>query len=163
VRWGSNPLSDRLLGGAAFEVAHDAGGVGRAEKLAALVAWPEAFANLRVCWRAQQRDRNCGRCAKCVLTLLSLELQGLPRPASLPEPLDAERLLRLAPLDAVHLDAAASLLASARRSRAEHPLLPALARCVAWNARRQALSRPAGPWRAALRRLRLRRLERRGP
>jgi hypothetical protein len=47
--------------------------VPRLEKLRALLAWPEAMAQLRVCFLLDvpaPGTRNCGRCEKCVRTML---------------------------------------------------------------------------------------------
>jgi hypothetical protein len=80
---GSTPSTDHLLSTAGFQSIHDGADVPtRFAKVAALTAWPEAVARLRVCsnrsWRNVDVGRgaidNCGRCRKCVWTLISLEL-----------------------------------------------------------------------------------------
>lgn len=72
----STPLSDWMLGGASFAVVHDGAAYNRLEKVRALLDWDEAMTSLRVCFAGPQRDRNCGRCPKCMLTLLAFEALG---------------------------------------------------------------------------------------
>ncbi|MFO7601019.1 MAG: hypothetical protein R6X27_14600, partial [Candidatus Desulfacyla sp.] len=78
--WGSHPLTDRLLSSNSFEIHHDMVFT-RVEKLKALFAWPEALANLKVCWEGQYRydtppDTNCCCCDKCVRTMLAFRALG---------------------------------------------------------------------------------------
>jgi hypothetical protein len=74
--WGSNPLTDPLLGSRSFEIVHAGAAVDYIDKVRALAAWPAALENLRVCWQGEKRDRNCGRCRKCVQVALILEAAG---------------------------------------------------------------------------------------
>ncbi len=73
--WGSHPLTDPLWGGTERCVVHDGIEVRRSEKIAFLGAYPQLLDNLQVCW-ASVHD-NCGRCSKCVRTLIALELLEL--------------------------------------------------------------------------------------
>lgn len=82
--WGSNPLTDHLLSGGGFEIFHDGARYNRREKILELVQWPEGVANLRVCWEGLELDRNCGRCQKCVRTMLAFRAQNLPIPECFP-------------------------------------------------------------------------------
>ena len=162
--WGSHPISDPMLSSATFRIAHDAGGWARGFKLRDVAAWPEAFRNLRVCYRAARKDENCGRCAKCVITLLALRAQGLGVPASFARDVDDATVLRVELDDERELAFASEFLAEARVFHGGASWLRALARAVAWHERRAALARPArGALAERLRRLRLRRHERRRP
>jgi hypothetical protein len=78
--WGSHPTSDPLLSTAAFRIVHDGQTYARPEKLRAIAAWPAALEGLRVCYHSSHRDRNCGRCGKCVRTILAFRALGLPLP-----------------------------------------------------------------------------------
>jgi hypothetical protein len=69
--WGSNPSTDPLLGSGAMEIVHF-GTATRLDKFKAVVQWPEAVKNLRVCWQNWDFTGNCGRCQKCLLTQLTL-------------------------------------------------------------------------------------------
>lgn len=73
----SNPMSDWLLGGSSFAIVHDGAAYNRLEKIRRLASWDEATENLRVCLREPRHDRNCGRCRKCLLTLLEFHVLGI--------------------------------------------------------------------------------------
>ncbi|MGA8260040.1 MAG: PqqD family protein, partial [Arenicellales bacterium] len=87
---GSNPATDPLLGSERFQISHFGFEASRFEKFRALSRWPLAIANLRVCWRYEHRDQNCGRCHKCVIALLSLRCLGLSTDCFGNAPDDAE-------------------------------------------------------------------------
>lgn len=80
--WGSTPVADPLLGGGEFEVIHDGSSHNRCEKVAAIAAWPAGLSGLRVCWQGASKDRNCGRCEKCLRTKLNFLASGLEVPSS---------------------------------------------------------------------------------
>ena len=103
--WGSHPLTDRLLSSSSFEIHHDMVFT-RVEKLKALFAWPEALANLKVCWEGQYRydtppDTNCCCCDKCVRTMLAFKALGHEIPSSFSQELTPEKVkgLRNKPFD----------------------------------------------------------------
>jgi hypothetical protein len=75
--WGSNPITDPLLGSDAFALRHD-GSVDRVAKVRSLAAWPDLVDRLRFCWAGPRHDRNCGRCLKCVTMAMVLEVLELP-------------------------------------------------------------------------------------
>lgn len=94
--WGSHPLTDRLLSSSSFEIHHDMVFT-RVEKLKALFAWPDALANLKVCWEGQYRydtppDTNCCCCDKCVRTMLAFKALGHEIPSSFPQELTPEKV-----------------------------------------------------------------------
>lgn len=65
-------------------------GVDRRRKLAALTDHASVQRHLIVCWRARGPVANCGRCAKCVSTMLQLlVLDALDRFATLPHDVSA--------------------------------------------------------------------------
>jgi hypothetical protein len=74
--WGSDPRSDPLLSVPGLEIVHDSADVHRADKLRVLAEWPLAWPLLRVCWENPYGLRNCGRCFKCLSTMLALDLCG---------------------------------------------------------------------------------------
>ena len=71
---GSNPVTDPLLSARSFEIVDDGGEVFRREKVGAIVNWPEAMADLRVCNARASGDRNCCVCEKCIRTIITLRL-----------------------------------------------------------------------------------------
>ena len=78
IGWGSNAITDPLLGSDAFAIVHDGCGAHRVAKVAALAAWPDLLAALRFCWMGPRFDRNCGRCLKCVTMAMILRVLDLP-------------------------------------------------------------------------------------
>ncbi len=68
--WGSNPLTDPMLGSDTFRIVHDGAGCSRGEKIEALGEWPSALGALRFCWSGPRAGANCGRCNKCIHTEL---------------------------------------------------------------------------------------------
>lgn len=99
--WGSNPITDPLLSGAGFPIIHDGAGFCRTDKAGRLGAWREGCDALRVCWTGDVYDGNCGRCEKCLRTVLNFRVHGLPGPASLPGTVTA------AQVEAIDFDAGA--------------------------------------------------------
>lgn len=79
--YGSNPVTDRMLSSDTFAIIHDGASFTRCEKVRAISRWPEALRSLRVCWEGKQKDRNCGRCEKCVRTVLNFRVAGAGLPA----------------------------------------------------------------------------------
>ncbi|MDA9816396.1 hypothetical protein N9C75_05035 [Alphaproteobacteria bacterium] len=70
IPWGSSPVGDYLLGSSEYTVIHDGCGHTRTQKMAALRDWPEALNNLRVCWRGEDKSKNCMNCEKCFRTFM---------------------------------------------------------------------------------------------
>lgn len=81
--WGTNPITDHLLGSNNFKVFHDGAAFSRSEKVACLPKWPEALKNLRVCWESTDAVLNCGKCEKCLRTMINFLANGLPVPDSM--------------------------------------------------------------------------------
>jgi hypothetical protein len=89
-------LTDPLLGSDRFAICHFGFEASRLQKFRALSRWPTAIENLRVCWMYEHRDENCGRCHKCVITLLTLRCLGLST-ACFANPPDGRELAALIP------------------------------------------------------------------
>jgi hypothetical protein len=88
VPWGTDPRVDPLLSTEALEVVHDGAEVTRVHKTRVIGRWPPTHGRLRVCARGDATVPNCCRCAKCLRTMITLELFGLlGRHTSFPHPL----------------------------------------------------------------------------
>ncbi len=135
MKWGSNPVSDRMLSSHRMTVFHDGAETGRGGKMAALYDWPEAYDDLRVCWSAPNKDENCGTCGKCALTLLGFKFKKLPLPKSFPSGLSEATIERLE-FDESHLSAAETLLRFALKEAEPAPWVMALKKCVEANRNR---------------------------
>jgi hypothetical protein len=91
--WGSTAITDPLLSTAATHTQPHGAGHDRFEKLAYLARFPLVLDTLHVCWEERSAS-NCGRCEKCLRTVLSLEILGVRDRAATfpPEPLNLGRL-----------------------------------------------------------------------
>lgn len=86
-----HPFMDPLFATHDFDVHPVQQMVTRAEKVRRLTAWPDALAVLRVCFLmdlSPGRTLNCGRCEKCVRTMLELLAAGGDALARAPFPAD---------------------------------------------------------------------------
>ncbi len=88
--WGSNPITDPLLGTDGFEIVHDGIASSRIQKITAIRQWDAGYNNLRVCFSGIEsgiiKEGNCGKCPRCLITLLRIQSSGLPVPRSFPGP-----------------------------------------------------------------------------
>jgi hypothetical protein len=83
-RLGSHPLTDPWWSSEAVQVIHEGAEAQRSEKLVRISACEPALRILRVCW--QDRGYNCGRCPKCLQTMVTLRLLGVTAPRFPPLP-----------------------------------------------------------------------------
>lgn len=74
---GTHPALDPHWSTEGMEFVHDGAEFGRTNKIIALAAWQPLLAGLRVCWKNVADEYNCGRCEKCLRTMLTLSLHGL--------------------------------------------------------------------------------------
>jgi hypothetical protein len=94
--WGTHPLLDRLWNSEALEFVHDGCEARRVEKIEFIAGFDAALNHLRVChWGLgldfeREGAFNCGRCDKCIRTMVSLEAAGkLSQCTSFDRPLDS--------------------------------------------------------------------------
>ena len=93
--WGSHPLVDPLWGNEQLHIIHDGCEATRLEKVAAISKSDVAMSTLRVCWLNPEGAYNCGRCDKCLRTMVHLYLVGaLGRCTTLPGALSPHDLAR---------------------------------------------------------------------
>ncbi|MFZ9201441.1 MAG: hypothetical protein ACO23N_03300 [Opitutales bacterium] len=107
IPYGSNQLTDPLLGTASAPVIHQAEELRRAEKFARLARDPHACGRMRVCFASPRFDRNCGKCFKCVTTQVLLWSHGVRQPGAFPVRATCEDIRRtqVEDRDAVRLGA----------------------------------------------------------
>lgn len=101
--WGSNPISDHLMGSRNFSIFHDGAVWNRGFKLFPLKDWKLGYDRLRVCYSAAEKDKNCGKCEKCILTMLTMLIFKCPLPQSFPTSLCKESFNYIGDLDEIHL------------------------------------------------------------
>jgi hypothetical protein len=76
VPLGAAQLIDHLWSTEGMDVVDWGSRFGRTERLRQIVNHPVAQATLRVCWLNPDGAYNCGRCGKCLLTMIALEAIG---------------------------------------------------------------------------------------
>ena len=78
VGWGSHPELDPLWSTETTEIVHDGIDATRAQKVSTQVAHSDlALRTLRVCFEPEQQPLNCGRCGKCIQTMIILHNAGV--------------------------------------------------------------------------------------
>ncbi|MDA0867563.1 MAG: hypothetical protein O2890_14380 [Cyanobacteria bacterium] len=78
--YGSNPVTDPLLGSQGFALIYDGADQRRLGKVQTLMDWPAALEQVRVCWQGAEKDRNCCECEKCIRNILTFRLAGAGLP-----------------------------------------------------------------------------------
>lgn len=76
VPYGSGPLLTPYWGTERVFFHHYGGEMNRREKLQAVSDMPLAMEHLRVCWENRDGAYNCGRCEKCLRTMIGLYILG---------------------------------------------------------------------------------------
>jgi hypothetical protein len=74
--WGSHWMTDPLWSSGTVRIAHVGAERRRAEKLGVMLEEPLVQRHLRVCWEHRGPGGNCGRCEKCLRTMLILNAHG---------------------------------------------------------------------------------------
>jgi hypothetical protein len=87
--WGSHPELDPLWCSSKVRFEHHGTDRTRPQKVQAISEHDAAMDHLRVCWRNPDGAFNCGRCEKCLRTMVNLRIAGvLERCRTLPSTLD---------------------------------------------------------------------------
>jgi hypothetical protein len=75
--YGSHPALDPMWSSEATEICYDAYDISRVDKVCVVASNETALRYLRVCNVRDDTGYNCGRCEKCLRTLISLRIWGL--------------------------------------------------------------------------------------
>jgi hypothetical protein len=82
----SNPVTDPMLSSAVLRIVHDGASFRRIDKQAGLLhSWPLFEKNIRVCWSPLPDGGNCGRCEKCLRSMLGGLIANGRIPAGFPQ------------------------------------------------------------------------------
>jgi hypothetical protein len=93
VTSGPSRMVDQLWSTERLEIVDDGGRFSREQRLRRIADHPVVQRTLRVCWENPDGAYNCGRCRKCMLTMVSLEAIGArDRIATFPADLDLDLL-----------------------------------------------------------------------
>ncbi|WP_181309520.1 hypothetical protein [Nocardioides campestrisoli] len=94
--WGSHPELDPLWSSARVTLEHDGVEKTRPEKVSLLSKHQVALDHLRVCYRNPEGAYNCGKCEKCIRTIINLRVVGaVGRCRTLPANVTPEQLREL--------------------------------------------------------------------
>jgi hypothetical protein len=95
-RFGANWLVDQLLGSEELEIVETGGRVSRMDRLRRIAPDSRVQSTLRVCWQNPGGAYNCGRCRKCLMTMIGLEAIGLREAfTTFPRELDLEAVAQI--------------------------------------------------------------------
>lgn len=136
---GSNPLTDQLFRNQAFYIFHDGAGANRLQKIEGIAHWQEALENLRVCWEGKQLDRNCGRCEKCIRTILGFRVLGLPLPPCFEQDVTDRQILGIKAISPAKFAELESILARAKAEHISESWVSSLEICIQRNRLRRHL------------------------
>lgn len=70
--WGSHPMTDGLWSTEGTMFIHDGADASRTDKMSHIVTDQNILRRLHVCW--EKKDENCGRCSKCLRTMIAMRL-----------------------------------------------------------------------------------------
>ncbi|MCG8365248.1 MAG: hypothetical protein MJA27_18200 [Pseudanabaenales cyanobacterium] len=136
--WGTHPLTDRLLSSNSFEIIHDGADFTRTQKTAQLCEWPEALSRLRVCWYGPQNDpenrgRNCGRCEKCIRTILNFRVAGIDLPECFEQDVSDTQILGLRRLNGTQINEFEQIYLAAEKASISESWVKAVRFCILRN------------------------------
>lgn len=135
--WSSHPLTDPLLSSNSFKVIHDGAEFNRTQKVGFLAAnFPELQSVLQVCWRKDQDENNCGRCSKCIRTILNFRVVGVDLPKCFEQDVSNSQILRLSlqKMNAAAFNELELLLLEVEKASISDSWVSALRICI-WLAR----------------------------
>ena len=93
---GTHPLMDPLWSTESVRILNDGAEATRIAKVARIAQSDTALGHLRVCWENRQGRYNCGRCEKCIRTMINLKIAGvLDRCTTFDRPLDYRDIARI--------------------------------------------------------------------
>ena len=96
IPMGSHPLLDPLWSTEHIEIVHDGCEAARVDKVAAVARCDLALTTLRVCWENPAGAYNCGRCEKCLRTMVDLRIaDALDRCTTFSRRLDLRAVSRM--------------------------------------------------------------------
>lgn len=129
----SNPVTDHFLSSQVFQLVHDGAGFTRGDKIQEIADWSEALQNLRVCWEGAKKDRNCGRCEKCIRTILGFRVAGAGLPGCFEQDVTDQQILKLKGLSRIKLYELELILQDAKAAHLSDSWVRALEKCIVRN------------------------------
>lgn len=94
--WGSHPVLDPLWSSESLQFTHDGCEATRVEKVSLIAKYDIALRTLRVCWENPNSSYNCGRCEKCLRTMINLKVNNaLDRCTTFDKELNIKNVLKI--------------------------------------------------------------------
>ena len=81
--WSSNPITDLMLSCNSANVISDDVAYDRIMKADIVKDWKLATEKMRVCWAGEDKSKNCGKCEKCIRTMLDFIACGVTEPLNM--------------------------------------------------------------------------------
>jgi hypothetical protein len=135
---GSHPILDPLWSTEHVRFVHDGCEASRVQKATLLATSDVAMKNLRVCWRNPNGSYNCGKCEKCLRTMINLYLvDALGRCTTFPDKLDLNAIARLSVESEVFRSLARENLRAAEARGDSPALVEALEACLSGRYQRK--------------------------
>ncbi|HUV41747.1 MAG TPA: hypothetical protein VMW23_08175 [Sedimentisphaerales bacterium] len=131
--WGTNPVTDGLMSSDTFQIIHDGAAFTRSQKVRSISRWPQALRYMRVCWEGGQKDRNCGKCEKCIRTILNFRVAGLKLPPCFDRDVTDEQISALRGLNRAQMALCKEILSDARAACICEQWVTALEKCIKRN------------------------------
>ncbi len=94
IPWGMNPITDWYMTNDTFHFIPDGYEHTRTQRAAFIKDWDVALKNLRVCWRNDDKSKNCGKCEKCVRTKLNFMAVGCEKFSAVPFDVTLNQVLK---------------------------------------------------------------------
>jgi hypothetical protein len=149
---GSHPLLDPMWSTESVRIINDGAEATRIQKVQWKIACSDvALRHLRVCWENRDSKYNCGRCEKCIRTMVNLEIAGVLKECrSFDRPLDYRELRCVALGSHVQRALMAQNYEAALAAGSNRSLIRALRVCLhpplPWRLRRALLRRGKRLW-----------------
>lgn len=138
--WGTHPTTDHFWGTERLSFVHDGAEATRLEKVQREIATSQAtLAHLRVCYMNVKDSYNCGRCEKCLRTMMMLKIAGVLEQAKTFPPTINEALVSHLALDEDVVAHHERNLAELRRLDME----PALQKAIEASLKNRAVMNPS--------------------
>jgi hypothetical protein len=155
IPMGSHPELDHHWSNGQIQIVHDGVEFDRFEKIEAIAGWPLVDEHLRICWQREHAGLNCGRCRKCLWTMMVLEAIGrLENMRTLQPQIDLDAIAQFPPHE-THERLRFVKAIDRLVARGVNPELQAvLAAMVARGDRESAEMKSSRPWQRVTRRLR---------
>jgi len=130
--WSSNPITNHLMSGGAFQIQTEGAGFTRTDRVRLICDYPEVAARLRVCWEGPLTGANCGRCEKCVRTKLNFMVNER-QPLCFDGPATMGQILGVSAVKRVQIAYLREILSSAKAKGISESWLAALTLAIAKN------------------------------